>query len=201
MPILYAKLLKVGGPILTGIGGVIATSSLVSKNAEEKLEDRFKTKALSDEDPTIKEWKDRNESDQEGDGEGSPDGGKQTEGGESTQKQAEGGSESSDAQGPSEGDDSNSDTDKSNEGSVKEEGGNEQGKDGESNGDEAGKNEEVGGGVTENGSTNAEHNHASGTAYGTRDAAMTQREVENARHLTDELKTRLNELLQLTSNS
>ncbi|AFM45084.1 hypothetical protein MHC_06002 [Mycoplasma haemocanis str. Illinois] len=43
MVISAAKLLKVGGPILTGIGGVIATSSLVSKSAEEKPEERLKT--------------------------------------------------------------------------------------------------------------------------------------------------------------
>ncbi|AEG73528.1 hypothetical protein MHF_1292 [Mycoplasma haemofelis Ohio2] len=65
MAVPTAKLLKVGGPILTGIGGVIATSSLVSKSAEEKQEETFKTKALTDEDPTIEEYKDQNESEQE----------------------------------------------------------------------------------------------------------------------------------------
>ncbi|AEW45663.1 hypothetical protein MHC_04025 [Mycoplasma haemocanis str. Illinois] len=34
MAISSTKLIKVGGPVLTGIGGVIATSSLVSKNSE-----------------------------------------------------------------------------------------------------------------------------------------------------------------------
>ncbi|AEG73319.1 hypothetical protein MHF_1069 [Mycoplasma haemofelis Ohio2] len=64
MAIPSAKLLKIGGPILTGIGGVIATSSLVSKNADEKPEEKLKTAALQDEEPTIDPYKDQNESEQ-----------------------------------------------------------------------------------------------------------------------------------------
>ncbi|CBY92526.1 hypothetical protein HF1_05180 [Mycoplasma haemofelis str. Langford 1] len=47
------KWLKIGGPTVTGIGGIIATSSLVSKSAEEKPEEKVRTKSLTDEDPLI----------------------------------------------------------------------------------------------------------------------------------------------------
>ncbi|AEW45648.1 hypothetical protein MHC_03950 [Mycoplasma haemocanis str. Illinois] len=198
MPILYAKLLKVGGPILTGIGGVIATSSLVSKNAEEKLEDRFKTKALSDEDPKIKEWKDRNESDQEGDGEGSPNNGTEGEGqmqnasnseSESTGEQTDSkGSEDSKSAGE-EGEKSTDEGEKLSEGASEDTAGT-----GDNEGTES---ESSSDGVTDNGTNTAENNHVAGTAWGTRDSAMTQQEVNNAKHLKGELETQLSELLRL----
>ncbi|AEW45643.1 hypothetical protein MHC_03925 [Mycoplasma haemocanis str. Illinois] len=202
MSILTSKLLKIGGPTLTGIGGVIATSSLISKSAKEKRDEKIKTKALSDEDPTIKEWKDRNESDQEGNGDGSPTSG--SESSDTEQKQGEGAaSQTSSTSTESEG----TTTDQDESSSEPAEGQSEasQGAESKENEDQQSEHQSSSdeqdvsnnNGVTESGSTTAENNHASGTAYGNMDRAMTQQELTQVQLTMDSLKDLKNQLSQI----
>ncbi|AEW45811.1 hypothetical protein MHC_04775 [Mycoplasma haemocanis str. Illinois] len=193
-----SKLVKVGGPTLTGIGGVIATSSLISQSAEEKLEERIKTKALTDEEPPIKDYKDANESDQQGDSQG--EGG--TQGSESNDNPSQGGSkdgnnQSSDKGG--EGEDSKSgESSSSTEAEIGDSDGEEaqdspQGsKDtGEETGDDSTTNNS---GVSSDGSVDAEYNNVSGTKYGTKDMRMTRQELEKTMQMKSGLESFLEQL-------
>ncbi|AEW45649.1 hypothetical protein MHC_03955 [Mycoplasma haemocanis str. Illinois] len=197
MSITAAKLLKIGGPTLTGIGGVIATSSLVSKSADEKSEEKLKTKALSDSDPTIKEWKDRDESNSDGqqEGGGGENTGSETEG--SSQPSGAGDSESSESSqsesgegGPDSGSPPSDDTVSEGE-AAESSGGDEEESGSKENGE--------GAQGLENGTTDAQHVHAHGNAYGTHDKAMTKQDVENVRTTRDSLQSALEQLTSMFS--
>ncbi|AEW45640.1 hypothetical protein MHC_03910 [Mycoplasma haemocanis str. Illinois] len=198
MSISTAKLLKVGGPALTGIGGVIATSSLVSKSAEEKPEEKIKTRALSDEDPTIKEWKDRNESEEnQGEGDGNPSSGQNTSG----SQEGEEGSEKSSSSDNSDGktgektDGEQSQSEKSDAGDSSTDGGDDSSSDQESSSEGSGAEQiSSGDGITDSGSEDANHNNALGNAYGNIDRAMTAHEVEKTIQLRNSLEGLLGDL-------
>ncbi|AEW45646.1 hypothetical protein MHC_03940 [Mycoplasma haemocanis str. Illinois] len=200
MSISTTKLLKVGGPALTGIGGVIATSSLVSKSAEEKPEERFKTAALKDDEPSIKEWKDRNESDQEGNGEGSGEPGSTSEeqpssskGDQASSDNGKEGVETSDKNGDDQDSASTSPDDKGEGENSDDESTSEEGTESEISSTD----DSSGTGVTENGSADATYNHASGTAYGTRNEAMTRQEFERTVKMKDDLTNLRDQLSSL----
>ncbi|AEG72829.1 hypothetical protein MHF_0557 [Mycoplasma haemofelis Ohio2] len=223
MPSSAVKLLKVGGPILTGIGGVIATSSLVSKSAEEKPEDKIKTKSLNDEDPLIEEWEDRNESEEQSEDD--------KEAGSEAQAQDEQKPEDSESSDSTEGDQGAEgqagappasdagDTDSSSgsgettpsgdaeppSGTAEEQEGDgdqkePQGDDGDTgqedgeSGDSSGNENSEGNGTLENGTLDADHNHTLGTAYGTRNEAMTQKDLEDTKQMRDQLIDLKNQL-------
>ncbi|AEW45641.1 hypothetical protein MHC_03915 [Mycoplasma haemocanis str. Illinois] len=197
MPILSAKLLKVGGPVLTGIGGVIATSSLVSKNAEEKLEERFKTKALSDEDPKIKEWKDRNESEQQGEGSGGEQG-SQSEGTQDTQNtepSTSGSGEAANAEGQQESTDTAGGEKSSSSESTKE--GGEEGLSDDSGTGDTSTEEDSGANGVSDGSSDAENTHVLGNKYGSRDIGMTQQDLAKTKQVREDLENLKNRLLGL----
>nr|WP_014272724.1 hypothetical protein [Mycoplasma haemocanis] len=173
----YPKLLKVGGPVLTGIGGVVSTSSLISKNANENPEEKLKTKVLSDEDPLIDEWKDRNEG--EGDGSGDGSGGAGDSKGDGTEQGTgvPGVSASSDSGTDGKG----SNTSDSSDSSDSEDGeAGEKGTEASGGGDgqEEPSQEGIQAGVSHEGAKDAEHVNAEGTAYGNIDRAMTKEERE-----------------------
>ncbi|AEW45647.1 hypothetical protein MHC_03945 [Mycoplasma haemocanis str. Illinois] len=194
MPLITSKLLKVGGPILTGIGGVIATSSLISKSAEEKPEEKLKTKALADEDPKIKEWKDRDESDGN-QGEGGANSSEESaistnqsdqEGSTSNNPSSQGATESSDDDDDEKGEEDNSSKEGDNTSSTT--------GDGKTEEDSEGEQKPEGSGVTDSGSEDANHNNALGNAYGNIDRAMTAHEVEKTKQLKSNLEGLLGDL-------
>ncbi|AEW45673.1 hypothetical protein MHC_04085 [Mycoplasma haemocanis str. Illinois] len=189
-----SKFLKIGGPILTGIGGVIATSSLVSRSAEEKPEERIRTKALTDEEPPIKDYKDADEGEGQSDSEGGGSSGVEKSGDQSDQgtegkpseEQGKEGTDSSaegSSQENSEDDEATteSDSDSSGEGTKTEEEGN-------------GMEESSKGGVTDGGSEDAENDHSLGTKYGTIDKRMTIQELENTKQTKDQLVDLLSQI-------
>ncbi|AEW45481.1 hypothetical protein MHC_03105 [Mycoplasma haemocanis str. Illinois] len=198
-----SKSLKVGGPILTGIGGVIATSSLVSRSAEEKTEERIKTKALKDEDPAIKEYKDANESNQQGDSQGD---GESSSSQKSDSKGTGEGSEEETGNGENEGSKGSETSDSSTESNTEGE------KDGDSSVDSTTSTTEDGGdvssdtsnemssssGVTSDGASDAENSHASGTKYGVKDMRMTKQELEKTMHMKSGLESYLEQLKNIS---
>nr|WP_014272907.1 hypothetical protein [Mycoplasma haemocanis] len=191
------KFVKVGGPIFTGIGGVFATSSLISKSAEEKQEEKLKTKALKDEDPLIKDWKDRNESEQgsESDGSQSSSDGDQSDSSESNSNGSEG-TESSSGQSSDSPDASKSEegSPQSSEGGTEDEGDAKEGGEDEDPSDSSSGKESSGSGVTTEGTSDASHDHALGTRFGTRDAGMTKQELERTTQTRNELQDWLDKL-------
>ncbi|AEW45813.1 hypothetical protein MHC_04785 [Mycoplasma haemocanis str. Illinois] len=188
------KLLKVGGPVLTGIGGVIATSSLVSKSAEEKPEEKIKTKALKDEEPPIKDYKDANESKSDGKGDGSSGG--QTNDEESSENSSSGdqsGEKSENNTGGETETAKDSDTSEAAEAEAEASQDSSEGESDESKGEEG---DSGSNGVTQDGSMNAEYDNALGTKYGTLDARMTTRELENTKQTKNQLVDLLEQIKQ-----
>nr|WP_014272706.1 hypothetical protein [Mycoplasma haemocanis] len=203
MPISTFKWLKIVGPVLTGIGGIIATSSLISKSAEEKPEEKLKTKALTDEDPTIKEWKDRNESEgNQGEGDGNPSSDSDTSnGGNQNETQPKNGKEStSEGQGKNEGTETSTSDEESGAESSSKEGGDASISDTGEGSEGVSEEESSGNGVTDIGSKEADYNHALGNAYGNIDRAMTAHEVEKTKQLKSNLEGLLGDLRGLVLN-
>ncbi|AEW45671.1 hypothetical protein MHC_04075 [Mycoplasma haemocanis str. Illinois] len=186
-----SKLITVGGSTLTGIGGVIATSSLISKSATEKSEERLSTKALADTDPHIKDYKDQNESEQGREGEGQNSGEDQgtMESGEQKSAEGQAGEEGIAEDTPTGSEDPGSSSSEESE----EEGGDSGGEDVDESTEDGEENSQSNG-VTKDGSTEAEHSHAAGNKYGTKDMRMTKQELEKTMQMKSGLESFLEQL-------